>query len=110
MINNKVSIGLTTIIGWTSALFALLPTVIKAVESGTTALAGPEKYLAIGGIVVGAITQIGRYLQAHKLIGVSTEIPFEEGTGVSLPPESAAKPDGPVNIPIANQSIPTTGQ
>lgn len=96
MTNNKVSIGSTTVIGWTSALLALLPTVIKAVETGTTALAGPEKYLAIGGIAVGLVTQIGRYLQAHKLIGANVAGAAEDfEKAVSLPPESAATPEGP---------------
>lgn len=70
--NNKVSIGATTIVGWATALMALLPTVIKAVEEGQVAFNGPEKYLAVFGIASGVITQVARYLQAHKLIGVSS--------------------------------------
>jgi hypothetical protein len=108
--NNKVSIGSTTIVGWSSALLALLPTIIKAVETGSVALAGPEKYLAITGIVVGAITQIGRYLQAHKLIGlnvnkVAEELShgFEQG-----PPESAIKPE--INVSVNNPAPISTAQ
>jgi hypothetical protein len=105
--NNKVSIGSTTIVGWLSALLALFPTIIKAVETGSVALAGPEKYLAIGGIIVGAITQIGRYLQAHKLISLNVNKVAEElSHGFEQGPlESAIKPDVSGNI-IANNPVP----
>ena|ERR1700690_1165787 len=92
--NNKVSVGVTSIIGWLTALLALLPTIIKSIESGVVAFSGPEKYLAIAGIASGLITNIARYLQAQKLIGNNpvniNEMNFER------PPESAVKPDGPV--------------
>jgi hypothetical protein len=65
--NKTVSIGPTTIVGWLGALVGILPIIIKSIESGTVAFNGPEKYLAIGGIVLGCITQIARYVQALKL-------------------------------------------
>jgi hypothetical protein len=114
--NNNVSIGPTTIVGWMTALLALLPAIIKSVEEGQVSFNGPEKYLAILGIASGLITQIGRYLQAHKMITATTihhgsyvtpqDIDFEEGKPVEQAthvtrPESALKPDGP------NQEITT---
>ena len=99
--------GTTSIVGWLGAVLALLPTIIKSVETGSTALAGPEKYLAITGIVLGTITQIGRYLQAHKLIGLNVEgiindvnklaTPFEEGKI-----QSAVKADPVAPIPAGS--------
>lgn len=73
IVNNKVSVGITSIIGWLAALGGLLPTIIKALEEGQVALAGPEKYLAIAGISFGLLTNISRYLQANKNI-VSTKV------------------------------------
>lgn len=64
----SVSVGATSILGWGSAILALLPVIVKSIETGTVAFQGPEKWLAIAGIIFGAITQIGRYLQAHALI------------------------------------------
>lgn len=67
---NKVPVGVTSVVGWATAFLALLPTIIKAVEEGKVAFSGPEKYLAIFGIASGLVTNIARYLQAHKLIGM----------------------------------------
>lgn len=102
MTDNKVSVGITTVVGWATALLALLPTIISSVESGAVAFNGPEKYLAIFGIASGLITQVARYLQAHKLIGIAPTVAptsFEIGAAgnVSSRPESARVPDGPVN-------------
>lgn len=72
MTNNKVSVGITSIIGWLTALGAMIPTIVKAFEEGQVALGGPEKYLAIFGIASGLITNVARYFQAHKLIGTET--------------------------------------
>lgn len=71
--NNKVSVGVTSIVGWATAFLALVPTIISSVESGAVAFNGPEKYLAIFGIASGLITNIARYLQAHKLIGATID-------------------------------------
>ena len=61
-----VPIGITTKVGWGTALLALIPLIVKSIEEGTAAsvVGGPEKWLAIFGIVIGAITQIFRYVQA----------------------------------------------
>lgn len=64
----KVSIGPTTLVGWLGAVLALLPVIVKSIEEGAVAFGGPEKWLAIAGIVLAAVTQIGRYLQAHAQI------------------------------------------
>lgn len=120
--NNKVSVGITSVVGWLTALLALLPTIISSVESGAVAFNGPEKYLAIFGIASGLITQIARYLQAHKLIGISSvatsaQVPageFEQRTpneveGSSIRPESAAVPDGPIPAQSDLPGVATTG-
>jgi|ERR1700722_60453 len=120
----KVSVGITSILGWLSALGALAPAIVKAVETGATDFNGPEKYLAIFGIASGLVTQIARYFQAHKLISVSSinnsissaqiaPSGFEVGTpNVILRPESAIKPDGPGNIspaPISATEVNVAG-
>ncbi len=66
----KVSIGITTIIGWIVAAGGALPILVKLLEEGDKGLtlAGPEKYAAILSIVSLGITQLGRYLQSHALI------------------------------------------
>jgi hypothetical protein len=64
----SVPIGITSILGWLTALLAALPIIIKSIEEGAVAFGGPEKWLAIISIVAGAITQIGRYAQAHAQI------------------------------------------
>lgn len=101
--NNKVSVGITSIVGWLTAFLALLPTIVKAVEEGRVAFSGPEKYLAIFGIASGLVTNIARYLQAHKLINVPTfeSIPFEEGPAPVAPVsvENSVSMPVPSNIP-----------
>jgi hypothetical protein len=67
-VKTSVSVGATSVLGWMAALLGLAPTIVKSIEEGTVAFGGPEKWLAIAGIIFGAITQIGRYLQAHGLI------------------------------------------
>jgi predicted AAA+ superfamily ATPase len=66
--NTSVKIGATTIVGWVTALLGALPIIIKSVEEGQVAFHGPEKYLALLSVVSLAITQLGRYAQAHALI------------------------------------------
>jgi hypothetical protein len=64
----KVPVGISTIIGYLTLALGLLPIVIKTIEEGQVAFNGPEKWLAIGGIIMGAITAIGRYIQSHAVI------------------------------------------
>lgn len=66
----SVPIGITTIIGYLVTLGGLLPVIVKLLEEGGAAFAlgGPEKWAAIVAVASLAITQIGRYLQAHALI------------------------------------------
>ena len=64
----NVKVGASSYIGWISAFLALLPVIVKSVEEGSVAFNGPEKWLAIAGIAIGLVTQIGRYVQAHALI------------------------------------------
>lgn len=66
----KVSIGITTVIGWLVTLGGALPILVKLLEEGQAGLklAGPEKWAAIISLVSLAVTQLGRYFQAHALI------------------------------------------
>lgn len=64
----SVPVGITSVIGWATMVLGCLPIIVQSVAEGAVAFQGPEKYLAILGIVVGAITQLGRYIQAHAAI------------------------------------------
>lgn len=66
----SVSIGITTVIGWLVAAAGAIPVLVSILEEGNAAVAinGPEKWAAIISVVSLAITQIGRYLQAHAQI------------------------------------------
>jgi hypothetical protein len=74
MIKTSVSIGITSILGWLVGLGGALPLIVKLFEEGVAAyhVGGTEKWAAIFGLVIAAITQIGRYLQAHALVAHST--------------------------------------
>jgi hypothetical protein len=84
----KVSIGITSVIGWLTAIGGVIPIVVKLLEEGQAGLKleGPEKWAAIIAVVSLAITQLGRYLQAHALIQV---------TPPPLPPGPGPAPPGP---------------
>lgn len=62
----SVSVGITTIIGWLTAVGGAIPIIVKLLEEGQKGLtlAGPEKWGAILSVVALAITQLGRYFQA----------------------------------------------
>jgi hypothetical protein len=66
----QVSVGITTIIGYLVAFAGAVPMIVKLLEEGQKGLtlAGPEKWAAILSVVSLAVTQIGRYIQAHALI------------------------------------------
>ncbi len=70
-----VKIGTTSIIGWVVALLGAVPLVAKLLEEGISAyhVGGTEKYAALFGIVSLAVTQIGRYAQAHAQIKVESK-------------------------------------
>lgn len=106
--NNKVSIGSTTIVGWLTAVLALLPTIIKSVEEGQVAFNGPEKYLAILGIAAGLITQVARYFQAHKMIPATKIARYLPSTG-DLFGQAGEEPQSRVDdLPIA--AAPAAGE
>jgi hypothetical protein len=66
----KVSIGITTIIGYLVFAAGVIPILISLLETGSSdlSISGPEKWSALIALVSLAVTQIGRYLQAHALI------------------------------------------
>lgn len=88
----KVSVGISSIIGWLSGILGMLPIIIKVIQEGSAiTVAGPEKYLALFAVIMAGLTQIGRYLQAHALAkGVAEEVP----TTAAIAAESRAIPDG----------------
>lgn len=63
-ISQKVRVGITTVVGYGTALLGFLPVLVKSYGEGVQAIHGPEKYMAIGAIVFTVITQAGRFLQA----------------------------------------------
>ncbi|MGP0101956.1 MAG: hypothetical protein ACLPUT_10120 [Solirubrobacteraceae bacterium] len=65
-VNVSVSVGITTIIGWLTAIGGAIPIVVKLLEEGQKGLtlSGPEKWAAILSVVALAVTQLGRYFQA----------------------------------------------
>jgi hypothetical protein len=93
--NNKVSVGVTSVIGWLTAFLALLPAIIKAIEGSGAAFTGPGKYLAVFGIASGLVTNVARYLQAHKLLSVAPEENDPIGEETVLPPEPTSAPPNP---------------
>lgn len=90
----KVSIGITSVIGWLTAVAGMIPIVVKLLEEGQAGLKleGPEKWAAIFAVVSLAITQLGRYLQAHALI--------------LAPPAAAAPAIAPANPPAGPPAAP----
>ncbi len=66
----KVSVGITSVIGWLVAAGGAVPILVKLLEEGQKGLtlAGPEKYAAITSVVALGITQFGRYFQAHAMV------------------------------------------
>jgi len=63
-ISQKVRVGITTVVGWGTALIGFLPILVKSYGEGVQAIHGPEKYMAIGSIVFAVITNGARYLQS----------------------------------------------
>lgn len=63
-ISQKVRVGITTVVGWGTALLGFLPVLVKSYSEGAQAIHSPEKYMALAGIVFVVITQAARYLQA----------------------------------------------
>lgn len=63
----SVSVGITTVIGWLVFVAGAIPIIVKLLEEGLAAnsLHGPEKAAALVSLVSLAITQLGRYAQAH---------------------------------------------
>lgn len=62
----SVSVGITTVIGWLTAIGGAIPIVVKLLEEGQKGLtlSGPEKWAAIIGVVALGVTQFGRYIQS----------------------------------------------
>ncbi len=64
----KVKVGISTIVGYSLLASGLLPVVIKIIQEGSIALNGPEAAFALAGVILGGITSIGRYAQAHAAL------------------------------------------
>jgi hypothetical protein len=107
MINNNVSIGSTSVAGWTTSFTAFISAGIIYLTGAQTAQEVTAVEVAGMGLLTLVITQVFRYLQAHKLINVNVAGAAESfENAISLPPESAATPEGPK----VAAAIPTTGQ
>jgi hypothetical protein len=91
----SVSVGITSIVGWGAAVIGFLPSLVNDLESSHAALivAGPQKWGAIAGMVSLAITQFGRYWQAHAQIKASSGIlpGPPEGQGQAHPVQTPPK-------------------
>ena len=86
-VNVSVSVGITTIIGWLTAIGGAIPIVVKLLEEGQKGLtlSGPEKWAAILSVVALGITQLGRYFQAVAAAPSATKAAIESS---SRPPGS----------------------
>jgi hypothetical protein len=65
----QVKIGPTSIAGWGVAVLGFIPIIVKLLEEGVAAshLGGTEQASALIGLVIGAVTQLGRYAQSTIL-------------------------------------------
>lgn len=100
--NNNVSIGSTTITGWTTAFTAFVSAGIVYLTGNQAAQEVTALEVAGMGLLTLVITQVFRYLQAHKLIGIEESVPLEE-----FPPIPAAAPVGKIGPPEAVQPTAT---
>jgi hypothetical protein len=95
MDTTKVSVGITTVIGWLTAVAGAIPIIVKLLEEGQKGLtlAGPEKWGAIISVVALAVTQLGRYLQAIvKTLPPPPPPPAPGGSAPVPPPAVVAAP------------------
>lgn len=70
---STVPVGPTTLAGWGSAALAFVLAAITYLTGGHTAEQTTAVELAAAGLLSGLVTQVGRYLQAHKQITVDLE-------------------------------------
>lgn len=78
----KVSIGPTSIAGALLAAAGLIPIIAKALQSGANiTVNGPERWLAVGSIAVGAVTLAGRYLQSIRGISQKVQVKLRTVVG-----------------------------
>lgn len=97
-VNVSVSVGITTIIGWLTAVGGAIPVIVKLLEEGQKGLtlAGPEKWFAIIGVVALGITQIGRYVQSVVVAQHAAAAAYAPETA----PGAASQP-----VPVALQLV-----
>jgi hypothetical protein len=70
--NTNPSVGLSSILGWATFAGAMITSIATAAAGSQAQLEGPAKWTAILGIVALAVTNAGRYLQAHALVRSSS--------------------------------------
>lgn len=63
-ISVAVKAGITTILTYVVGLAGLIPVLLTSYGEGARALAGPEKYAALAGVVLLGVMTVGRYLQS----------------------------------------------
>lgn len=65
----KIKIGIATVIGYATLAAGSLPLILKIIQEGTAIdLNSPEAAFALIGVILGGITSIGRYAQAHAAL------------------------------------------
>ncbi len=115
--NTNPPVGLASILGWLTFAGAELTTVTTAATGSQADLNGPGKWTAILGVGALAVTNAGRYLQAHAMIGASAQKALNTA-GAVLPtlaeefasPPPAAAPVAPVApVPPAAPQAPVGG-
>lgn len=92
MVGQKVSIGLTTIIGWAVTLAGVVPIVSKVLQDGSAiAVHGPERWLLLISVGIGGLVSIGRFLQSAAGVSaivkahVTTYVGYLIGLGGLVP-------------------------
>jgi hypothetical protein len=75
----SVPIGPTTVAGWGTAAVAFVLAAIAYLTGGHTAEQTTAVELAGAGVLSGLVTQIGRYLQAHKEIDAEVQVELHHG-------------------------------
>jgi hypothetical protein len=82
----KVPVGPATITGYLTALVGFLGATTTAISGTEAQLHGPGKWMAILGLVSLGITNLGRQLQAAKILPETPET-------LTARPESGVKPE-----------------
>jgi|ERR1022692_3012824 hypothetical protein len=100
--NTNPTVGLASILGWLTFAGAELTTITTAATGSQADLNGPGKWVAILGVVALGVTNAGRYLQAHAMIGATAQRALNTAGAVlpTLAEELQAQPPAAA-VPVA---------